>query len=345
MTFRDRYLSPAEAARKLGVSIKTLRLYEQRALIMPTRTEAGWRCYSPADMETASQIVALRNLGLSLAQVEQVLNGDFSSFAAALASHRQDLLMKIDELQIKVHAVGDLLATASSGELSGLDDLPQFMRPTPSSIASFELPWPWGGETFHIERPAQLNFIIGPLASGKTRFAKRIAEVLPDADFLGLDRADGDGPDGWALRDDDKDLEVRVETALNWFAGEGADVNDALMALVARLEADNPSILVIDLIEHGLTAATQSALGRYLRMQNSCPRPLYIMTRSSSILDLEHVGSKERIILCPPNQSPPIYVAPFQGAIGFETVALCLASPDVRERMEGVIAVHSAGAA
>ncbi len=345
MTFPDHYLSPAEAARRLGVSIKTLRLYEQRHLIAPSRTESGWRCYGPADMEAASQIVVLRNMGLSLAQVEQALNGDFSSFTAALSTHRQDLLAKIDELQMMAGAVSDLLATAASGELSGLDSLPQFMRPTPSSVASFELPWPWGGETFHVEQPARLNFIIGPLASGKTRFAKRLAGVLPDADFVCLDRVDSKGLDARKLLDKHKDLEARVDTALNWFAGEGAEVNDALTALVARLEADGPSVLVIDLIEHGLSGPSQNALGRYLRRQTSRLRPLYIMTRSTSILDLEQVGPDERIILCPPNQDPPTYVAPYQGAVGFETVAMCLAAPEVRERMTGVIAVHTAGAA
>lgn len=345
MTRLNRALSPTEAARKLGVSIKTLRLYEERSLIAPSRTEAGWRCYSPTDMEIAARIVVLRNLGLSLAQVEQVLNGDFSSFAAALSAHRQDLLAKIDELQVMAGAVDDLLTTAMSGEISDLDDLPQFMRLLSSSVTSFQLPWPWGGETFYVEQPAQLNFIVGPLASGKTRFAKRLAEALPGADFLGLDRTVGDGLDARTLLEQDKGLDSRVGIALDWFKGEGADISEALVALVARLEADSPAVLVIDLIEDGLSGAAQKALGRYLRRQNSRLRPLYIMTRSTSILDLEHVGPDERIILCPPNQSPPLYVAAYQGAIGFETVALCLASPEVRERMEGVVAVHTAGVA
>jgi len=33
-----------------------------------------------------------------------------------------------------------------------------------------------------------MNYIIGPLGSGKTRLARRLAETLPDAVFLGLDR-------------------------------------------------------------------------------------------------------------------------------------------------------------
>jgi hypothetical protein len=62
------------------------------------------------------------------------------------------------------------------------------------------------------------------------------------------------------------------------------------------------------------------------------------MTRSSAILDLGAVGADEAIILCPANHSPPSSVAPYPGAPGYEAVATCLASPQVRARTEGMIA-------
>ena len=67
-------------------------------------------------------------------------------------------------------------------------------------------------------------------------------------------------------------------------------------------------------------------------------RPLFLLTRSSAILDLAAMGPDEAIIFCPANHSPPISVAPYPGAAGYEAVATCLASPDVRARTEGVIA-------
>ena len=67
------FLSPTDASRELGVSAKALRLYEERGLLCPSRTQAGWRAYGPAEMTRAREIVALRALGLSLAQVERVL--------------------------------------------------------------------------------------------------------------------------------------------------------------------------------------------------------------------------------------------------------------------------------
>jgi hypothetical protein len=59
------FLNPSEAAKRLGVSAKALRLYEQRGLIAPIRTDAGWRAYGPKEMARAAEIAALRVLGFS----------------------------------------------------------------------------------------------------------------------------------------------------------------------------------------------------------------------------------------------------------------------------------------
>ena len=71
------FLNASQAARRLGVSAKALRLYEQRGLVKPVRTEVGWRAYGPREMARSAEIAALRGLGLSLVQVAQVLEGDY----------------------------------------------------------------------------------------------------------------------------------------------------------------------------------------------------------------------------------------------------------------------------
>ena len=71
-----RFLSPSEAARQLGISAKALRLYEERGLIAPGRTPAGWRAYGPAEMARCAEIVELRALGLSINEVARILSGD-----------------------------------------------------------------------------------------------------------------------------------------------------------------------------------------------------------------------------------------------------------------------------
>ena len=76
MSSSAQFLNPSAAARRLGVSAKALRLYEQHGLLTPSRTAAGWRAYGPAEMTRAAEIVSLRALGLSLAQVARVFRDD-----------------------------------------------------------------------------------------------------------------------------------------------------------------------------------------------------------------------------------------------------------------------------
>ena len=97
-------------------------------------------------------------------------------------------------------------------------------------------------------------------------------------------------------------------------------------------------MLVVDMIEQGLDHATQEAVIAPLRRRGPNSPPLFMLTRSSAILDLAAMTEDEAIILCPANHSPPTLVAPYPGAPGYEAVATCLASPEVRARTEGVIA-------
>ena len=98
MNATGEFLNASDAARRLGISTKALRLYEQRGLLAPMRSEAGWRAYGPKDMERASEIVALRALGFSLAQVARVLNGDANGLEPALAAHQATLEARLREL-------------------------------------------------------------------------------------------------------------------------------------------------------------------------------------------------------------------------------------------------------
>lgn len=92
--------------------------------------------------------------------------------------------------------------------------------------------------------------------------------------------------------------------------------------------------LVIDMIEHGLSRRSQEALMPLLRRRlKSRAAPVIAMTRSSSILDLSRIGTDEATLYCPANHSIPYFVAPYAGAIGYEALTSCLASPEVRARL------------
>jgi hypothetical protein len=205
---------------------------------------------------------------------------------------------------------------------------------------AFDLPWPWGGERFELHDIRPLTFIVGPLFSGKTRLAQAIADSLPDCAFIGLERLADEGAEAQEKMKADPALRARVDQALTWLIEEGASVTTALISLVTALESEDPKAFVIDMIEQGLDQTAQEALIAHLRRRGPDARPLFLLTRSCVILDLAAVGPNEAIILCPANHSPPSIVAPYPGAPGYEAVATCLASPDVRARTEGVIAMR-----
>ena len=336
MSSSAQYLNPSEAARRLGVSAKALRLYEQRGLVAPVRTAAGWRAYGPGEMARAAEIAALRALGLSLAQVARVLAGEPQGLEPALATHQAALEAQARRLAGAVEKVRALRTDLAQGQTPSASDLARLVGPAGELAVAFDLPWPWGGERFELRDVRPLTYIVGPLGCGKTRLALRLAETLPGAAFLGLDRAE-DGAAAARLEADPA-LKARVDQTLAWLVEDGAVVSDALVALLAGLEAEGPAILVVDMIEQGLDETSQEAVIAHLRRRGPGGRPIFMLTRSCAILDLAAVGSDEAIILCPANHSVPTRVQPYPGAPGYEAVATCLAPPEVRARTEGLIA-------
>ena len=342
MSSSVRCLSASEAAKRLGVSTKALRLYEQRGLLTPNRTAARYRIYGPVEMARAAEIVALRALGLSLSQVAHVLAGDAKILELALATHETTLENEIRKLVNTIHRVRSFRTGVADGHVPAAGELARLLSPSAEFNVAFDLPWPWGGERFELNDIRPINYIVGPLGSGKTRLARRLAETLRAAAFLGLDRLDNGGAVAAARLAADPALKWRVDQTLAWLIDEGAEASEALTILLVGLEAEGPAVLIVDMVEDGLDQATQAALTAHLRQRaKTSVRPLFLMTRSAAILDLSAIGPDETILFCPANHSPPIRVAPYSGAPGYEAVATCLASPEVRARTAGVIAWRS----
>jgi DNA-binding transcriptional MerR regulator len=182
-------------------------------------------------MARVAEIAALRELGLSLAQVARVLEGDSQSLEPALAAHQAALEGRVHQLAGAVDKVRRLRADLTGGRRPAPSELALLLRPASSfSVAfdlAFDLPWPWGGERFELQDIRSLNYIIGPLGSGKTQLAKRIAETLPGAAFLGLDRLADGGAAAKAHLARDPALKSRVDQTLAWLVEDGATISAA----------------------------------------------------------------------------------------------------------------------
>ncbi len=165
-------LNPSEAAKRLSVSAKTLRLYEQRGLITPPRTEAGWRAYGPDDMARAGEIVTLRRLGLNLVQVARVLDGNAADLDAAFAAKYVALGRQAHDLKNTMEQIRKLRSDLVADKHSTVTDVMRLIEPTRRLAVTFDLPWPWGGERYELNDIQPLMYITGPLGSGKTRLAR-----------------------------------------------------------------------------------------------------------------------------------------------------------------------------
>src|SRR5277367_5148340 len=126
----ERFLSPSETARRLGVGVRALRLYERKGLVCPGRTQAGWRVYGPSEIERLHQVLTLKSLGLSLARITQLLDGRVADLPALLALQEEVLTQRIGALQRARKSVQAARAKVSCDSRLALEDLIDLVRET-----------------------------------------------------------------------------------------------------------------------------------------------------------------------------------------------------------------------
>ena len=110
----------------LNVHPQTLRFYEKKGLVRPSRTEGQTRMYSAEDVEEIARLLRLtRDLGVNLAGVEIVLKMrrrmlDMQKQIEDLVSYVRD--SGAEERPRDGHPPREALVRAASGQL-GSDDL------------------------------------------------------------------------------------------------------------------------------------------------------------------------------------------------------------------------------
>jgi len=103
-----------EAARQSGVSAKMLRHYESLALLgKVTRTDSGYRLYSPADVHTLRFIKRCRDLGFSMAEIGELV-GLWQNKRRASANVKKIAQKHMDELSERIAAMQAMQRTLST---------------------------------------------------------------------------------------------------------------------------------------------------------------------------------------------------------------------------------------
>jgi DNA-binding transcriptional MerR regulator len=171
-----RFLSPSETARRLGVSIKALRLYEARGLVEPHRTETGWRVYGPDQVARLHQVLALKRLGLPLKAIGELLDGRFKALDAVLEVQERALRRTKAEAERGLRLIASARQRLARGEALSMDDLSQLTRETTMPENRLD-PEEWG----HVFRPLAARYFT---AEEEDQYRARQAAEAQDMDAV-----------------------------------------------------------------------------------------------------------------------------------------------------------------
>jgi len=104
-----------QVAERTGLSLRTIRWYEETGLVVPTaRSDGGFRLYSDEDVERLDVIKRMKPLGFSLEEMQELLSlvHDLTHGRGARADLLDRLRMFHDAATARVTALREQLAVA-----------------------------------------------------------------------------------------------------------------------------------------------------------------------------------------------------------------------------------------
>jgi len=109
-------VSIGEFARRSRLSVKALRLYDELGVLVPARVDeaSGYRYYDAAQLEAARLVAMLRQLGLPLAAIKELLVCDPVVIAERIAAHWR----KVESAHDARRELADYLVNRLSGKRS-----------------------------------------------------------------------------------------------------------------------------------------------------------------------------------------------------------------------------------
>ena len=110
------YLTVGRVAGLAGVTVRTLRHYDEIGLVQPSaRTAAGYRAYSAGDVERLREVLAYRRLGFGLREVADLVGDPSTDAVAHLRRLRGLLLEQRDRADTMVAAIDRELEARARG--------------------------------------------------------------------------------------------------------------------------------------------------------------------------------------------------------------------------------------
>ena len=99
-----------ELSQLTGISIRTLRYYDEIGLLKPTRlTEAGYRLYDDKALERLQEILFFKELELSLGEIKVILDNPGYDRQAVLRTQKEMLIRKRNRLNGILELIDDVM--------------------------------------------------------------------------------------------------------------------------------------------------------------------------------------------------------------------------------------------
>jgi DNA-binding transcriptional MerR regulator len=117
-----------EFADLAGVTVRALHHYDRLALLRPKRSAAGYRLYTPRDLERLEQIVALQFLGLPLKEIKTLLDRESRRLPEVLRAQRLALEEKRCALGQAIRAIQDAELAIASGKAADVQVLAKIIE-------------------------------------------------------------------------------------------------------------------------------------------------------------------------------------------------------------------------
>jgi DNA-binding transcriptional MerR regulator len=134
----DVWLTAAECANRIGLTVRALRLYERYGLITPKRTNKNWRLYGASEVVRLNEVMALKRLGLSLSSIAGLLAGHATDLDRTLAMQHSTLLELRDRAAHGLTIISTLRAKIAAGALVSIDELIRLAKETEMTDTSSE---------------------------------------------------------------------------------------------------------------------------------------------------------------------------------------------------------------
>jgi len=129
----EQYLTTGELARRTGITLRTLRFYDQIGLLSPEAHPPGVaRQYSLRNLERLQRIQTLKYVGLSLEEIKDILHKESLSgegMRRSLEAQLDVLQKKISHAEHLAHAIRETLGTwGTSGDSADWQDIEKLVR-------------------------------------------------------------------------------------------------------------------------------------------------------------------------------------------------------------------------